>query len=156
MKKFLTITCTMMLCLFVGTTLFAASVPTEQVQNVKKLADDIKAIQAKSEVTDQMKQDLYNDLKSVYGTAGKPAPDAVKQLGTDLAKSLDDSTMSMADVNTLAEDIVLVLASAGISQEDAEKIIKEIQTMLKASNVTKDDVMTIANDLKAIWKTSKK
>ncbi|RME56793.1 MAG: hypothetical protein D6795_00690 [Deltaproteobacteria bacterium] len=133
-----------------------ASVPPEQKQNAKKLADDLKAIQAKSEVTDEMKKDLYNDLMAVYGTAHKPSPSTVKQLAFDLAEALDDGTLSPQEINQLVEDLILVMTSAGITEEQAKKLLSDIQKILRASNITQEDVKKIANDLKAIQKAMKK
>ena len=134
----------------------AGGLSAEQKQNAKQLASDLKAIQAKSEVTDEMKKDLYDDLMAIYGTAQKPSPSSVKKLAYDLADALDDGTLSTQEINQLVEDMILVMTSAGISEEQAKKLLKDIQTILRASNVTPDDVKKIVEDLKAIQKAMKK
>ncbi|RME56792.1 MAG: hypothetical protein D6795_00685 [Deltaproteobacteria bacterium] len=129
--------------------------PPEQKQNARKLVDDLKAIQEKSEVTDEMRQDLYEDLQAVYGTVHQPEPSTVRQFASDLAKALDDGRISPSEMNQLVEDLILVMTSAGITEEQAEEILKDIETILRASNVTPQDVQTIVNDLKAIYRTAR-
>lgn len=133
-----------------------AKISEEQRKNVQKLVEDLKAIQAKSEVTDEMKKDLYEDIMAAAQDAHKPSSTAVQQLSNDLAKMLDDGSLSAQELNKLCEAIILVLMSAGISEEQAEKIMSDVQKILKASNITSDDINKIMNDLKEIQKSIKR
>lgn len=131
--------------------------PAEQVEaqraNAQKLVADLKAIQEKSEVTQEMKNTLFNDLMALYGTLKPPSQESVKKLAADLARALDDGNLSSDDLAKLADDMIGVMTSTGMTEEQAAKILQDMASILKASNIKKADVQQIVSDAKTIWKT---
>lgn len=125
--------------------------PTEaQQQNIQKLEDDLNAIKANSQVTEQQKQDLKNSLYALAEGATKPDKATVDKLATDLSSALADGNFSNQEKAQLANDLETVMNSANIPAEEVEAAITSITAILKSSNISKEDVAVIKTDLQNI------
>ena len=122
----------------------------QQQQNVNKLINDLKTIQAGSQVTAEMKQALKNDLLAMADGATKPDQALVTQLANDLSAALADKTISEKEKQKLAKDLYAVMNSANIPTAEVQQAITDAQTLLQASGLSKQSAQLIVSDLQAI------
>lgn len=122
----------------------------QQKANVEKLVADLQAIKTGSQVTQEQKNKLALDLKTLAQGANKPSKESVEKLATDFSAALQDKQISKDEQAALTTDFQQVLNSANISPSEVETVVKDAQEILVASGITKEDGDLIVSDLKAI------
>jgi len=121
-----------------------------QQSNVDKLKSDLAAMQANSQVTPAMKQQLAADLTAMCEGATKPSQASIDKLAADLAAAMADKKLSQAEIAKLTADVYKVLNSAGISADEFNAVVADAKAILTASGVNKSTVQLIVADLQAI------
>jgi hypothetical protein len=121
-----------------------------QQSNVDKLKGDLATMQAGSQVTPAMKQQLAADLTAMCEGATKPSQASIDKLATDLTAAMADKKLSQAEIAKLTADIYKVLNSAGISADEFNAVVADAKAILTASGVNKNSVQLIVADLQAI------
>lgn len=138
--------------------LFASKtfIDPEQQENIEKLVTDLKALQEKSEVTEEQREALKNDLKSTLRGAQKPSETAVENLAADFLEIISDDHIDLNEIKVLQEDVNLVLNSANISDEKIEVLKEDFQAIGESSNISEEDLETLWNDIVQVVETARK
>jgi hypothetical protein len=123
----------------------------QQQRNVDKLADDLAAIRAGSNVTPEQVQKLSQDLMAMAEGANRPSPESVDALARDLAEALEDGKLTKREQIQLAKALEDVLTSANVSPEEFAAVVEDIEQILVSSGVSRSDVAVIRADLEAIY-----
>lgn len=127
-----------------------------QQQNVDQLKSDAKEIKQGSQVTQEQKDALKNDLTSMAKGATKPDPALVEKLSNDLSQAMADGNITGKEKSQLMKDLESVMNSANISTDQVNKASSDAQAILTASGISKTDVQKIAGDMKAIVSEAQK
>jgi hypothetical protein len=138
--------------------LFASKtfIDPEQQENIEKLITDLKALQEKSEVTEEQRETLKNDLISTLQGVQKPSQTAVENLAADFSEIISDGHINLNEIKVIQEDVNLVLNSANISDEKIEVLKKDFQAIGESSNISSEDLETLWNDMVQILETARK
>jgi hypothetical protein len=140
-------------------TLMSAAVPAgltgAQRQDIAKLASNLAAIHALSDVTPAELAALATDLNAVAAVAVKPSSATVNQFKADLSVDLKTKPMTDAEKAQLTVDFDDVLTSADVPTALAEQVAADVGAIFASTHITNADVKEIAGDLSAIAKTFK-
>ncbi len=134
-------------------TLFSA-IPSNQVANLTKLAKDLKAIHASSNVTVTQLHQLGSDVATALKGATRPSATSVTTLKTEITSALADGKVTAAEKAVIAADFSAVLVSANVSQANAQAVGADLKSILETSNISKADVKLILADVRAIATTA--
>lgn len=120
-----------------------------QIENISKLIADLKSIKEGSEVTQEQKDKLKEDVKAVLQDAVRPSEESVQALIDALKKAWEDG-LHGDDVDTVLKAFLAVMESANISIPDLKLIAADLKDILTSANIDEQEKETIINDLKAI------
>lgn len=127
----------------------------QQQENIEKLIADLKAIKEKSELTEDQRETLKNDLKSTLQDFQKPDEEAVDKFVADLSETFSDGSIGPREIILLQQDIYAILNSANISDEQIDVLKEDFQEIGESSNISQEDLETLWNDIVQILKTAK-
>ncbi len=122
----------------------------QQEQNLTQLQQDLAALKAGSQVTDQQKQDLAGSMSTLVQGTTKPDPASVAQLSSHLSDAIADGNLTKKEQAQLAQDVAVVLNSANIPPSEVQAVIADVEEILISSGVSRADVAVIVSDLEAI------
>lgn len=122
----------------------------QQQLNIAKLAADLQSIRSGSEITEEQKQQLAEDLQALIEGSVKPSTESLEKLVDDLSAAFSDGQIPVSEQLKLVNDMLAVLNSANIPAEEMEAVIQDIQEIVSAGGVTEEEAQMIADDLRAI------
>lgn len=115
-----------------------------------QLKTDLKTIQSKSNVTQDLIDQLVKDLKDAAATGTPPSVDSVQVLLTDAQSALADGVISEKEKLQLASAVSDVIASTGLTADQFAAVQNDVLAIIAASGVTAADIELIKSDLETI------
>jgi len=130
-------------------------IDSHQLENIEQLKTDLKAIQAKSEVTAEQKAAIINDLESALQGSQKPNQEMIDRLIADFTESISDGSLNPREIVILQKETDALLNSANISDDQIDALRSDLEAIVESTQVTRQDIETIKKDVTQIVESEK-
>jgi len=122
----------------------------EQKQNLQQLKAMLEEERTESEVTQEQKDQLRANIRSILQNAQKPSEEAVANLQRTVQEATADGEITPQEFLAVQSAIEALLTSANISPEAARAVVEDFAGIVEATNLEQAELQAIVAQIEEI------